>query len=136
MKLQIQNQTLRFRIGESELASLLDGGIVATQTRLPEGSAFAQRIACGAVSEPRLECQAQRWSVTLPETEVRAYAQALPSRNGLKWIVGDDDAAITLVFEVDVHDSLRHREGRGAASQPAGPANGSRRAIGQDRNNT
>ena len=35
MKVQLQGQSLRLRIGEDELARLLDGDVVANETRAP-----------------------------------------------------------------------------------------------------
>ncbi|RAO77728.1 DUF7009 family protein [Dyella jiangningensis] len=111
MKLQIEGQSLRVRIGEAELAQLLAGGAVQSQTRL--ASAFTMECALRLVEddEARLSGRADAWLIELPGNAVREHAARLPTREGLTFVLptGDGDDALELLFDVDVRDSVRQR---------------------------
>jgi len=110
MKVQLQEQSLRLRIDEAELSRLLDGLPVDNQTRWPDGKTERQQLVLGTTSGWRRE--GDGWRVTLDEAEVRAFAQRLPSRDGLSLILPvPGDEALQVLFDVDVRDSVRHRRG-------------------------
>jgi hypothetical protein len=111
MRVQCQDQHLRVRIDEGELALLLAGGTVAGATA--GGGAFRMRYAL-AVAEaglPRLDGEAADWRLTLPAAPVRELAARLPSRDGLRFELpgADGGAPLELLFDVDVRDSTRRR---------------------------
>lgn len=110
MKLQIQNQELRFRIDEAELAVLLDGGEVTNVTVLGDGMAFRQSLHLHVDAKPLFEADADGWRLLLPETAVREHVRQLPSKQGLIFELEREMAAALMVrFDVDVRDSLQHR---------------------------
>jgi hypothetical protein len=113
MKLQIEGQTLRFRIDEAELARLLAGDSVNANTFLTNGGTFGQTIALADITEPLLSFEAEVWKLVLPQAEVAAYSERLPCREGLAFALPGEDADKTLriAFEVDVRDSVRQRIG-------------------------
>ncbi len=121
MKLQIQAQTLRFRIDEAELARLLAGETILNTTDLGRGGAFSQSLGLHAAPVARLEGPPGAWRVLLPESTVRGYVPRLPCRDALGFDLPTAGAgALSLRFEVDVRDSLQHRGGRrrhGAAQE-------------------
>ncbi|MBJ6978272.1 hypothetical protein [Luteimonas sp. MC1895] len=108
MKVQLQGQSLRLRIDEDELARLLDGGVVANETRAP-GAALGHflRIVEGAAAT--FAVGSDGWHIGLPDEDLRGYVSGLPSRDALEFTLGGGDAALALVFEVDVRDSVRRR---------------------------
>lgn len=111
MKLQIEAQHLRIRIDEGELAQLLAGDVVVGHTHF--ATMFTMRVTLRLQHgiEPVLSGQADAWQVGLPETDVRAHAARLPTREGLRYqLAGAQEAdALELLFDVDVRDSVRKR---------------------------
>lgn len=110
MKVQLQEQSLRLRIDEAELSRLLDGSPVDNQTRWPDGRTERHQLALG--DAPGWRRDDEGWRLTLDETEVRAFAQRLPSRDGLAMVLPvPGDEPLQVLFDVDVRDSVRHRRG-------------------------
>lgn len=109
MKVQMQGQSLRIRISETELAQLQGAGRVDNQTRLPGGRVcFAlQRVECDV---PSLRVEPDGWVFSLPRGMLEAYVARLPCREGVEVrlpMEGGD--ALDVAFEVDVRDSVRSR---------------------------
>lgn len=113
MKLQIEGQSLRFRVDEAELTRLLAGDSVNARTLLAGGAVFGQSIALAAISEVVLSFESGLWKLILPQAEVAAYSQTLPCRHGLgfTWTGESADTPLQITFEVDVRDSVRQRIG-------------------------
>lgn len=113
MKLQIQNHNLRIRIDEAELAQLLTGDAVDNLTVLGPSIQLQQTVRLDEINTPSLQGTAAAWTVSLPATVVREYAQRLPCREGLQFELAlpDDNPSLHLRFDVDVRDSVRQRLG-------------------------
>ena len=110
MKVQLQEQSLRLRIDEAELSRLLDGSPIDNHIHWPDGRTERHRLALG--DSPGWRRDDEGWCVTLDDAEVRAFAQHLPSRDGLALALPvSGGAALQLLFDVDVRDSVRHRRG-------------------------
>ena len=108
MKIQLQDQTLRLRIDEAELAQLLAGAPVGNQTRWPDGHMERQQLVLGG--NDGWQRDGDGWRVTLSDTEVRAFAARLPTRDGLSLTLPvPGGEPLQLLFDVDVRDSVRHR---------------------------
>ena len=113
MKLQIQGQSLRFRLDEAELARLLAGETIANVTDLGPGTGFCQWLGLHPDPTPRLQTAHGEWRLWLPEPAVRDYVARLPCREALRFeLARDGSAALSLRFEVDVRDSLQVRGAR------------------------
>lgn len=113
MKLQIQGQSLRFRLDEGELARLLAGEAIANVTDLGQGGKFSQSLGLHPEPAPRLQTAPGEWQLWLPESAVRDYVARLPCREALGFELDmDGNAALSLRFEVDVRDSLQLRGAR------------------------
>ena len=111
MKLQIEGQNLRVRIGEGELAQLLAGQAVEAHTRFGRAFAIGCVLRLGAVDEAVFSGRADAWDIELPEAAVREHASRLPTREGLVFALptGQGSEALELLFDVDVRDSVRRR---------------------------
>jgi hypothetical protein len=111
MKLQIEGQTLRVRIGEDELAKLMAGEAIASRTRFAQAFVMTCTVRLGAGDTARVSGLPDAWLIEVPEAEVREHARRLPTREGLKFILtaGDEGDALALLFDVDVRDSVRQR---------------------------
>lgn len=112
MKLQIENQHLRLRIDESELAKLLAGESIATQTHLAQAFSMAFTLRLTPAAEASIAGRPDAWTIEVPQAEVIAHADRLPTRDGLKFVLPTlgDTEALTLLFDVDVRDSARRRK--------------------------
>lgn len=111
MKVQLQDQTLRLRIDEAELAQLLDGVSVGNRTHWPDGKVEDQRLVLGDAHGWRRDVDG--WQVVLNNADVRAFAARLPSRDGLEVTLPvPGGEPLQLLFDVDVRDSVRHRRGK------------------------
>ena len=119
MKLQLQDQRMRLRVDEAELARLLAGEAIVNATELGSGSRFSQSLRLHAGAQPTLQARSGEWQVGLPGTAVRDYVQRLPCREALGFaLAGDGDAVLSLQFEVDVRDSLQLRGARRRSGSP------------------
>ncbi|WP_114238332.1 hypothetical protein [Dyella sp. C9] len=109
MKLQIEGQHLRVRIGEEELAQLLAGEAIASRTRFGRAFALACTLRLGAGVE--VSGSAGDWQVVLPDAAVREHATRLPTREGLGFRLAGEGGKdeLELLFDVDVRDSVRQR---------------------------
>lgn len=108
MKVQLQGQSLRLRIDEDELARLLDGAVVANETRAA-GAVLGHFLRVVEGTSPTFAVGSDGWHIGLPGEGLRDYVDRLPSRDALAFALGEGDAALALAFEVDVRDSVRRR---------------------------
>lgn len=111
MKLQIEAQHMRIRIDEDELEQLLAGKVVAGCTHLATAFTMHFTLCLQHALEPILTGNADAWQIGLPEAAVREHATRLPTREGLRYLLPCDSgvAALELLFDVDVRDSVRRR---------------------------
>ena len=110
MKVQLQEQTLRLRLDEAELAALQAGQAVGNRTRLLPDCVFSVRIHLTAVDESAMHALAGDIWVGLPRSLLAPYVARLPCREGLRIEFPLDGAdRLTLDIEVDVRDSVRSR---------------------------
>lgn len=110
MRVQLENDTVRVRIDEDELAELL--GNIALLGSTAFGKAFVMRYSVDATDggSCTLEGNAHEWRLKVPMTELFALQSRLPSKDGLVFdIPGHDTVATTVLFDVDVKDSVRRR---------------------------
>ena len=109
MKIQMQDQSVRLRIDEAELAALLDQDRVENLTWL--GSEVACRQCIELVdTELQLHGDAAAWCLRIPRRQLADYVARLPCRDGLEWDLQiGPRRSVQLCFEVDVRDSVRKR---------------------------
>lgn len=114
MKLQLEGQHLRVRIGEDELAQLLAGEPVRASTQFAQAFALSCTLRLVAGGEARFAGQPGAWLIDMPEVAVREHAERLPTREGLTFSLAGNHAgeALELLFDVDVRDSVRQRRPR------------------------
>lgn len=115
MKLQLQNDSLRVRIDEAELAALQSGESLTLALGDPARPLFSMQLRLGG--EPALQTDAVAWQLLLPSAAVADYVQTLPNRHALELSVHVDGHALAVQFEVDVRDSLQVRGARRRGEQ-------------------
>lgn len=111
MRVQLENDTIRVRVDEDELAELLDNVALLGSTAF--GTVFTMRYAIDATShgDGKLSGHAHEWRLEIPHAELAGLQSRLPSKDGLVFdIPGHDTVATTVRFDVDVKDSLRRRK--------------------------
>ena len=111
MKLQLEGQNLRVRIGEDELARLLAGEAIDACTQFAQAFAMSCTLRLAAGEAARFSGQPDAWQIDIPDAAVREHALRLPTREGLKFLLatGADGDPLELLFDVDVRDSVRQR---------------------------
>lgn len=107
MRVQLENQTLRLRLQEDEFQRLLDGRATENRTHFPDGRQVVQRVHLADTLDWKIKDDT--WSIQLPGTELRAYNDQLPTRDGLDFSMDTPGGALTIRFDVDVRDSVRQR---------------------------
>lgn len=116
MKLQLEGQSARIRLGEAELDRLLAGEPQAEDVKTPLG-VWGWRAVLG--NGASLTCEAPgRWLLTIPGSEFRAFAAERPRRDGFVMDLAVPDAGpLQVSIEVDVRES-RRRQVRGDEMGP------------------
>lgn len=110
MKIQLDGQSLRLRIGEDELARLLGGDTVDAATSLSARIALRWRLQLSAIEAPVLLADADVLCVRLSRDAFEAFASDRPRRDGLHFHWADTGAdPLQVTVEIDVRDS--HRRG-------------------------
>ena len=111
MKLQIEGQSLRVRIGESELTQLLAGQAVELRTRFARAFDMGCTLRLAPLDEASFTGRPEAWVIELPEAAVREHASRLPTREGLTFALptAESGEVLELLFDVDVRDSVRQR---------------------------
>lgn len=111
MKLQIEGQHLRVRIGEEELAELLAGRAVEAVTQCADVFAIRYSLELTPVDAATLSGSPATWRIAIPEAQVRDHAARLPTREGLRFVLpgAREEDSLQLLFDVDVRDSVRRR---------------------------
>lgn len=105
MKVQIEGQHLRWRVSAEECAKLLAGARLSDRTLL--GSKALERTLELHAGEAVLELESGALHVRLPQSDVAALSERLPSRDGLSYRI----EGVALTFDVDLRDSPRRRRG-------------------------
>lgn len=106
MKLQLQDNSLRLRVDEDELAVLLSGEAIAVRTAFGDAFALAGSVTVCDTTQASIEGSSHAYRMRIPGADVRALALRLPSRDGLIFpLAGGGE----LRFDVDVRDSVRRR---------------------------
>jgi hypothetical protein len=106
MRVQMNGQSLRLRLQDAEFEALLAGDVVENRTTWPDGSQLTQQLCSGTHADVR--ARPGLWQFILPDDALRAYRDRLPTRESLRWQLGEGAAALELHFDVDVRDHVRH----------------------------
>ncbi|WP_449466728.1 DUF7009 family protein [Stenotrophomonas humi] len=109
MKIQLQQQSVRLRIDEGELAQLLEGETLHSSTQLGAASVWSMVLRLQADECVSVTAASEAVLIQLPYEAVQVLAGRLPCRDGLAWEVDAGGAALQLQFDVDVRDSMRQR---------------------------
>lgn len=121
MKIQLDGQSLRLRIGEDELARLLGGEAVDAATALAPQLVLRWRLLLCDIEAPILIAGPDVLRVRLPREDFVAFANARPRRDGLHFEWADTGAGpLRVTVEIDVRDSHRRGVRRGSEQLESG----------------
>ncbi|HEL7749481.1 DUF7009 family protein [Stenotrophomonas maltophilia] len=110
MKVQLQDQSVRLRLDEAELARLLAGESVENMTRFGGIEGWGMAVSLHGGEQPVLLDAGTFCRLVLPRPAVEALAARLPCRDGLPFDIAlEDGGQLQLQFDVDVRDSVRQR---------------------------
>jgi hypothetical protein len=113
VRVQLENDTVRIRIDEDELAAVLGGAVLKGSTCF--GTVFLMRysLQADAGGHCSVEGRANAWRVKVPTTDLAGLKSRLPSKEGLVFDLRENGQVTTTVrVDVDVKDSLRRRRER------------------------
>lgn len=111
MKVQLQEQTMRLRLDEAELAQLLAGETVENLTRFGGSGGWGTAVSLHGGETPVLLDSGTDCRLVLPRASVEDLAASLPCRDGLAFALYlDDGTTLQLQLDVDVRDGVRHRD--------------------------
>lgn len=107
MKMQVREQSIRLRLSEADLATLLADGQCSDSTALP--GALWKRTLRLLDTDAGISRDGDEWCFSVPRLAFQAFASQRPRRDGYVTIIADGTArAIELSIEVDVRDSRKH----------------------------
>ena len=110
MKVQLQDQSVRLRLDEAELARLLAGESVENMTRFGGIEGWGMAVSLHGGEQSVLLDGGTFCRLVLPRSAVEALAGRLPCRDGLPFDIAlEDGSQLQLQFDVDVRDSVRQR---------------------------
>lgn len=110
MKVQLQEQTMRLRLDEAELAQLLAGETVENLTRFGGNGGWGTALSLHGGEQAVLLDGGTDCRLVLPRASVEDLAARLPCRDGLAFALYlDDGTTLQLQCDVDVRDSVRQR---------------------------
>lgn len=109
MKVQMQGQSMRLRIDETELSRLQAGQVVGNLTRFPGGACLCLAVRQVESLSPVLLTTDGGWRLDLPRGLLEPYVARLPCREGLRLDFPAGGERLEVGFEVDVRDSVRIR---------------------------
>ena len=109
MKVQLSQQSIRFRVSQEEFQRLRDERVLIGTTDFPEGLAIRYEVrvsgeACG------IKLQGTRIVLQLSDSELSRLAGSPPSKkSGANFEVQlEGDAALRVCFETDFFSSRKH----------------------------
>ncbi|HDS1581511.1 hypothetical protein [uncultured Stenotrophomonas sp.] len=119
MKVQLQDQSVRLRLDEAELARLLAGESVENMTRFGGAEGWGLAVSLHGGEQPVLLDGGTFCRLVLPRDAVLSLSARLPCRDGLSFELAlEEGGLLQLQFDVDVRDSVRQR-GPARRSEPA-----------------
>lgn len=115
MKMQVQGQSVRLRLSEDELGSLLVHGEFSDVTALGSMAPWVRRLLLVEGDSPGFQREGDVWCFLIPRPGFEIFAAERPRRDGHGLVIpgGDGDAPLELSVEVDVRDSRKRLRAAG-----------------------
>jgi hypothetical protein len=108
MKLRARGNSIRLRLSQSDLATLLDCGVVEERIEFPNGSSLRYRLECSEASTPDAAYADGAVTVRFPKRSIDAWAD--PAEVSLSADCAIEGGTLDLLVEKD-YQCLAPREG-------------------------
>jgi hypothetical protein len=102
MNVRFSDRAIRCRANAAELQQLLTGRAVALEICLPRDRKFRVNVRPAALDTWQLESDPTGIWVSIPRSRLEAFAQTLPSKQGIEHGFETAQGGVTVTFEVDL----------------------------------
>jgi hypothetical protein len=105
MNVRFSERAIRCRATAAELQQLLTGRAIGLELCLPRDRRFRMNVRPSALEQWQLESDPTGIWVSIPRAQLEAFAQTLPSKEGMQHEFEAAQGGVTVTFEVDVKKS-------------------------------
>jgi hypothetical protein len=105
MNVRFSAAAIRCRATSAELEQLLTGRAISLDLNLPRDRRFRVNLRPSALETWQLESDPTGIWVSIPRTQIEAFAKTLPSKEGIEHGFETSQGSVTVSFEVDLRDS-------------------------------
>ena len=102
MNVRFAERAIRCRATAAELQHLLTGRAIELELCLPRDRRFRVNVRPSALEKWQLESDPTGIWVTIPRSQLQAFAQTLPSKEGMEHTFEAAQSGVTVTFEVDL----------------------------------
>ncbi len=102
MNVRFSDRAIRCRATAAELQHLLTGRAIALEICLPRDRKFRVNVRPAALDTWQLESDPTGIWVSIPRSRLEAFAQTLPSKEGIEHGFATAQGGVTVSFEVDL----------------------------------
>lgn len=102
MNVRIAEDSLRWRVNQDELTSLLAGRALVLHVRLPRSRHVRYSVRASRVSGWQLESDPTGLWLTMPHEELEILAACVPTKAPIEHALEVDGEKLVLSFDVDV----------------------------------
>ncbi len=102
MNVRFSDRAIRCRATAAELQQLLTGRAIGLELCLPRDRKFRVNVRPAALETWQLESDPTGIWVSIPRSRLEAFAQTLPSKEGIEHGFATAQGGVTVRFEVDV----------------------------------
>ena len=104
MNVRFSASAIRCRATSAELEHLLTGRAISLDLNLPRDRRFRVNVRPSALDTWQLESDPTGIWVSIPRSRLEAFAQTLPSKEGIEHGFETAQGSVTVSFEVDLRD--------------------------------
>ena len=105
MNVRFADRAIRCRVTPDELQQLLTGRAIALELCLPRDRRFRVNLRPSALQTWQLDSDPTGIWVSIPRAELEAFAQTVPSKQGIEHTFETTQESVTVTFEVDLKRS-------------------------------
>jgi hypothetical protein len=102
MNVRFTADSIRCRLTSAEFDRLSSGRTVELVVSLPRNHAFKINVRPNALNQWQLDSDPTGIWITVPASELKSFAETLPSREGIERSFDLGSGSVSVVIEVDV----------------------------------
>jgi hypothetical protein len=104
MNVRLAAESIRCRLTQDDLERLNSGRAIELLVPLPRNHTFKVNVRPSALDQWQLDSDPTGIWITLPASELKLFAQTLPSKEGIERNFAVGASSIKVVLEVDVRN--------------------------------